>query len=605
VREVLGRRLDRLSPECNELLTLAAVAGRDFTYDLLGAVSGHDDARLLALVEEAIEGRVIGETERPGAYRFSHALVQETLLGEISTTRRVRLHGQVAEALERLYGGQAARHAAELAQHFVESATLTRAHAGKGVRYSKLAAEQAEAATAWDEGARHYENCLALITAADDGLGQDEAVLLMAAGRCHALSADDPATFRAAWRNLMRAVTLYRERGDGLGLARATLEAVEIQAGRERLIVLVDQALAALGDRDPYLAFRLLMSRAGLDASEASEHAAHRAIELGRQHGYPDLEPFLARRKAGEALREWRIDDALAIYRSLFEIYDAAGNYERAADVQRGIHNWTLLTGRLDDAEAEAAAGLAYLRRVHLSGSAQYLAGMLAIYALMRGDFDRFEALFAEIPGEWFVIAVVQMTRAEIVEDFDRAIALAPTGRGVPPDQVPWNHAVRARVLYNAGDMEGARRELAAALATLPSATLLDKGLVAALDECLVALGDDATVQAVYDEAAGWTPIRYAATGSGVDHVRGALALRLGRIDDAETWYRTGLEWAERERCPLEQGRCLQGLAEVAERRGRHGEAVGYLDRAAALFQQYGATLYLRQVLAKKEILKA
>jgi hypothetical protein len=47
----------------------------------------------------------------------------------------------------------------------------------------------------------------------------------------------------------------------------------------------------------------------------------------------------------------------------------------------------------------------------------------------------------------------------------------------------------------------------------------------------------------------------------------------------------------------VEQGRCLQGLAEVAKRRGRH--------REAALFQQYGATLYLRQVLAKKEILKA
>ncbi|HET8647309.1 MAG TPA: AAA family ATPase, partial [Vicinamibacteria bacterium] len=148
VREVLGRRLDRLSPACNELLTLAAVAGRDFTYALLGAVSGHDDAHLLALIEEAIEGRVIGETERPGAYRFSHALVQETLLGELSTTRRVRLHGQVAEALERLYSERAERHAAELARHFVESATLTRGHAGKGVRYSKLAAEQAEAATA-------------------------------------------------------------------------------------------------------------------------------------------------------------------------------------------------------------------------------------------------------------------------------------------------------------------------------------------------------------------------------------------------------------------------------------------------------------------------
>ena len=65
------------------------------------------------------------------------------------------------------------------------------------------------------------------------------------------------------------------------------------------------------------------------------------------------------------------------------------------------------------------------------------------------------------------------------------------------------------------------------------------------------------------------------------------------------------MEWAERKRCPIEQGRCLQGLAEVAERRGQHREAMPLLDRAGALFQQYGITLYLKQVLAKKELLRA
>ena len=37
VREALGRRLDRLSPETNELLQVAAVVGREFTHDTLDA----------------------------------------------------------------------------------------------------------------------------------------------------------------------------------------------------------------------------------------------------------------------------------------------------------------------------------------------------------------------------------------------------------------------------------------------------------------------------------------------------------------------------------------------------------------------------------------
>ncbi len=66
-----------------------------------------------------------------------------------------------------------------------------------------------------------------------------------------------------------------------------------------------------------------------------------------------------------------------------------------------------------------------------------------------------------------------------------------------------------------------------------------------------------------------------------------------------------GLEWAERERCPVEQGRNLQGLAEVAELRGEQQQAMEYLDRAGELFSRYGAKLYLDQVLAKKQMLKA
>ncbi len=131
---------------------------------------------------------------------------------------------------------------------------------------------------------------------------------------------------------------------------------------------------------------------------------------------------------------------------------------------------------------------------------------------------------------------------------------------------------------------------------------------IGAIDECLPALGDGSLVTEVYERIVGgrWPDVRCSASnGRGFDHMRGALALRLSKVDEAGEWYRAGLEWAERERCPVEQGRNLQGLAEVAERRDNHQEAVQLLDRAAALFQEHGAQLYLGQVLAKKDILKA
>ncbi|MCI0856932.1 MAG: protein kinase, partial [Chloroflexi bacterium] len=88
VREALGRRLNRLSEETNDLLQIAAIIGRDFTYDTLQLLGERDEDELLRLIEEALEARVIEETEQAGRYRFMHAQMQETLLDELSTTRR-------------------------------------------------------------------------------------------------------------------------------------------------------------------------------------------------------------------------------------------------------------------------------------------------------------------------------------------------------------------------------------------------------------------------------------------------------------------------------------------------------------------------------------
>jgi hypothetical protein len=91
----------------------------------------------------------------------------------------------------------------------------------------------------------------------------------------------------------------------------------------------------------------------------------------------------------------------------------------------------------------------------------------------------------------------------------------------------------------------------------------------------------------------------------GLDHARGALAIRLNRIDEAQMHFETGQVWAAGERCPVWEGRCHQGLAEVAQLRGDEPAAMLHLDRATRLFADNGADLHLQQVLAKKQLLGA
>ena len=62
VREVIGRRLDRLSERCNETLTIASVVGREFPLDQLSPlIEDISCDRLLDVLDEALSARVIEE----------------------------------------------------------------------------------------------------------------------------------------------------------------------------------------------------------------------------------------------------------------------------------------------------------------------------------------------------------------------------------------------------------------------------------------------------------------------------------------------------------------------------------------------------------------
>ena len=61
VREVIGRRLDQLSDECNRILTIASVIGREFSLDALEPLSEISGDQLLELLDEAMAARVINE----------------------------------------------------------------------------------------------------------------------------------------------------------------------------------------------------------------------------------------------------------------------------------------------------------------------------------------------------------------------------------------------------------------------------------------------------------------------------------------------------------------------------------------------------------------
>ena len=155
VRDVVGRRLERLSEASNRVLTIAAVVGRDFSLPVLEHTSGLSTSDLLDVLDEAVQARLIQEETPVGHYRFTHALVQETLYDELSTASRTRVHAQIGEALEQIHAANPEPHVTELAHHFTQAVPITSVE--KAVDYGVRAGQRAMAQLAWEEAVKHFD----------------------------------------------------------------------------------------------------------------------------------------------------------------------------------------------------------------------------------------------------------------------------------------------------------------------------------------------------------------------------------------------------------------------------------------------------------------
>ncbi|MFQ6029676.1 MAG: LuxR C-terminal-related transcriptional regulator [Dehalococcoidia bacterium] len=298
VREVIGQRLNRLSEQCNEVLTTASIIGREFDFRLLNILSGGlSEDRLLQAVDEAVSFHLIedmpGQRDR---YQFSHALIQQTLAEEVTTSRTVRLHARIGEALEQLYDADVGAHAAELAHHFSQAQPVL--GPDKLVHYSQVAGEQALAAYAYEEGLFHYRRALDAkgipSESSDPAPDGESAALLFGFGRAQ-VAALTRNQMPLAVANLTRAFDYYAKTGDiAQAIAIAEFPVVSFPGFPTGMAQLIGRALELTVPNTKQAG--LLLSRYGIVMGQeqsdygAAQDAFARALEIAESHGDSALE---------------------------------------------------------------------------------------------------------------------------------------------------------------------------------------------------------------------------------------------------------------------------------------------------------------------------
>lgn len=162
VSEIIGRRLQRLPREATQVLAVAAIIGRDFTYELVQSVTGLAPDDVIGSLDAATAAGIVEDAaDPPGCYRFTHALVRQTLYEGMTPMRRAALHRAVAEALRSSSPATPGPdRIAELAHHFLKGAPVGTHDAA--VDYAIQAAQAATRACGYEDAVRHLREAIAV-----------------------------------------------------------------------------------------------------------------------------------------------------------------------------------------------------------------------------------------------------------------------------------------------------------------------------------------------------------------------------------------------------------------------------------------------------------
>ena len=291
VREVISARVGRLGAQAGRVLSMAAVIGRDFDFDLLDAVTELGQEEVLDVLDGASGAALVREVrDVPGRYSFSHALTQQTLYQGLPRVRRTRAHRQVAEAIEATVGQTPGARVGELAHHWLSASQP--ANATKAIGYARRAGEAALAALAPDDAVRYFSRALHLaeLVPEDNSLVGCDLRLALGEAQRQAGLPGFRETFLDAAHRAKELDATDRLVAAALGNSRGFFSSIGV-IDAEKVAVL-ESALDALGDgdgRERALLLATLCSELALGTTlDQRQELADAARAMARRLGDPD-----------------------------------------------------------------------------------------------------------------------------------------------------------------------------------------------------------------------------------------------------------------------------------------------------------------------------
>jgi DNA-binding SARP family transcriptional activator/tetratricopeptide (TPR) repeat protein len=601
VKDVLASRLARLSETCRSVLSHAAVLGREFSFDVLAATVDSRDEELIAALEEAGAAQLIVEEDGGSSHAFTHALVRETIYGELSAPRRQRLHGRAAQAIEKVEGDAAV---AALALHHRLAGSS--GDARKAIEYSLRAGNEARELSAWEEAAAHWDGALAIMERAG-GLEQERGRLLVALGELMVVVGD----LGRQIAYLEAALGLYERLGDGeraaqvhsrLGMAHSLIDSIYAehldveQAFRHfdaaRPVLEEGPLRKALGHLETGVSTALTY---GLRIPDGIEAAA-RGMEIGERLGDDALWTGAAQAYGWHKIVAGELSEGFAITERAFEVADREQRPFLAFMGSNIRGQWTWGLGAPDEAQAyfERPLRLPYVGK---TAYRQEIADGVGRCHASRGELADARRLLSDAKAAWFSHSLkplldlwdgrwgeVELLAADVLE----------TSRRTGNRWDEWAaHCFAGRVRYLRGELAPAVNSLEEGLAVVIAggARYFELWARPDLARALAEAGNATAARGQVERC-----LEIANDGEDWRGLAGRVALAEAvvltvedRLDEADAEFSRAREAFRRYRLPGDEADALHAWGRTLGRAGERPAATEKLDEALDILRRHGA----------------
>ena len=514
LHDPLMARLDGLGP-AKDIAQVAAVIGRDFSYELIRAVmpAGY---RLEASLDKLVDEELLYVRGHPpeATYQFKHELIRDAAYEALLKSRRKELHHKVARTLAEGFASIAESQPEVLARHWT--------HAGESdpaIAAWRKAGDAAFVRHAFREADENYRQAHAILSALPESPQRDSR--------------------EAALMGELVKVLLWTEGPAGARTVEAIARGRALADRTGNLVQLVTQTIASFA--------------AAFVAGDLSIAAAHadQLIDLARRHKgailslFGHVDQLIVRSQRGDlAGAEEHFELASAFFDDP-GLGDSRGQVAGATAI--GALN-ALALGRADIARERSRKAIAFGREVNSPYDLACAEAFSAGLQLMLGDPAQAEALAEQAIARSERYGILHLAETARIALGAARAQLGRAGEGVTLIRKGLTDLSRI----------GARMSITANLAMLAQAQALNGSVADALHTVEEAL------QANPEELL-WRPSALM--------IRGELRLMQGETEPAELDFRNAMELARKMGAKTFELRAAMSLARVLRARGDAAEA--------------------------------